>query len=86
MAPPAPAPFVKTVCFNNLRKETEPLGFYIMNAIFDQRSPHPPEVGVLRWRRQIDGHGDSMTDPAQIAESVKIVYPVNTVTTIDNAY
>ena len=44
----------------------------IRNMFFDQRSPQPPEVGVSRWRRQTDGHGDFMTDPARRAESVKI--------------
>ena len=43
----------------------------IRNTFFDQRSPRPPEVGVLRWRRQTDGHGNSMTDPAQRAKSRK---------------
>ena len=42
---------------------------------FDQRSPQHPEVGVLQWHgqtdRHTDGHVDSMTDPAQRAESVK---------------
>ena len=41
----------------------------IRNAIFDQRSTRPPEVGVSRWHRQThrqtDGHGDSMTNSAQ---------------------
>ena len=41
----------------------------IRNAIFDQRSTQPPEVGVSRWHRQTDkhthGHGDSMTNLAQ---------------------
>ena len=41
----------------------------IRNAIFDQRSTRPPEVGVLRWHRHTDtqtnGHGDSMTNSAK---------------------
>ena len=41
----------------------------IRNAIFDQRSTQPPEVGVSRWRKQThthtDGHGDCMTNSAQ---------------------
>ena len=41
----------------------------IRNAIFDQRSTRPPEVGVSRWHRQTDrhtdGHGNSMTNSAQ---------------------
>ena len=41
----------------------------------DQRSPQPPEVAVLRWRkqtdRQTDGHGNSMTESAKRADSVK---------------
>ena len=37
----------------------------IRNAIFDQRSTRPPEVGVSRWHRHTDGHGDSMTNSAQ---------------------
>ena len=37
----------------------------IRNAIFDQRSTRPPEVGVSRWHRQTNGHGDSMTNSAQ---------------------
>ena len=44
---------------------------------FDQSSPVHQEVGVLdchrQTHRQTDGHGDSITDPAQRAESVKIV-------------
>ena len=48
----------------------------IRNKFFVQRSPPPPEVGVSRRHRhtdtQTDRHGDSMTDPAQRAESVKI--------------
>ena len=43
---------------------------------FDQRSPQPPEVAVLRWHRytyiQIDGHGNSRTESAQFADSVKM--------------
>ena len=38
----------------------------------DQKSPGHLEVGVLQWRRQTDRHGNSMTDPDQRAESVKI--------------
>ena len=50
--------------------------FYIRNTFFDQKSPGHPEVDVLWWQKQTDrhtrhGHGDSMTDPAQRAESVK---------------
>ena len=37
----------------------------IRNAIFDQRSTRPPEVGVSRWHRQTNGHGDSRTNSAQ---------------------
>ena len=37
----------------------------VRNAIFDQRSTRPPEVGVSRWHRHTDGHGDSMTNSAQ---------------------
>ena len=29
------------------------------------------EKNCIRWRRQTSGHRDSMTDPAQRAESVK---------------
>ena len=36
----------------------------IRNAIFDQRSTRPPEVGV-GTDRQTHGHGDSMTNSAQ---------------------
>ena len=32
---------------------------------FDQRSPRPPEVGVLQWHWHTDGHGNSMTKSAQ---------------------
>ena len=43
---------------------------------FDQKSPGTPEVGVLNCHRptdtQTDGHCNSMTEPAQWAESVKI--------------
>ena len=38
---------------------------------FDQRSPRPPYVGVSKRHRQTDGHGDSVTDPAKRAETVK---------------
>ena len=48
----------------------------IRNTFFNQRSPRPPEVGFFCRHRQTDTqtdrHGDSMTDPAQRAESVKI--------------
>ena len=45
----------------------------------DQRSPRPPEVGVLRHHRrhvtsQTDMARDLLTDMAQRAESVKSVY------------
>ena len=47
----------------------------ISNTPFNQRSPRPPEVGVLRRHRQkdrhTDGHGDSMTESGQRADSVK---------------
>ena len=44
----------------------------IWNTFFDQRSQ---QVGLLPWRKQTDqqtdGHGDSMTESAQRANSVK---------------
>ena len=43
----------------------------IRNTFCDQRSPQPLEVGVLQCRRQTGGHGDSMTDLALRAKSVK---------------
>ena len=48
----------------------------ISNTPFDQRSQRPPEVGVSQRHRQThkqtDKHGDSMTESAQWADSVKI--------------
>ena len=42
----------------------------------DQRSPQPPEEGVLNCHkpthRQTDGHGDSMTESAQWADAMKM--------------
>ena len=35
------------------------------NAIFDQRSSRPLEVGVSRWRTQTYGYGDLLTNSAQ---------------------
>ena len=46
----------------------------IRDTFFDQKSPRHPEVGVLQRHRYTDRHGDSMTDPAQRAEAVKIDY------------
>ena len=47
----------------------------ISNMPFDQKSPQPPEEGVLRRHRQknrqTDGHRDSMTESAKWADSVK---------------
>ena len=47
----------------------------IRNMFFDQRSPQPPEEGVLRrhkqTHRQKDRHCDSMTIQAQWGESMK---------------
>ena len=52
----------------------------IRQTFFDQRSPQQPELGVLRWRRQTDkqtdGHGDSMTESSQTADSGKIFYSI----------
>ena len=49
----------------------------ISNMPFDQKSPWPQEEGVLNCLRQTDwhtdGHGDSMTELAQWANSVKII-------------
>ena len=48
-----------------------------MNTFFNQRSPQHPEVRVCQWPPQTDRQTDkqtvdnSMTDPAQGAESVK---------------
>ena len=67
----------KTARFNNLRKKIRPPLFLkivlsqtnIRNAIFDQRSTRPPEVGVSQWHRHTDihtyGHGDLLTNSAQ---------------------
>ena len=47
----------------------------ISDRPFDQKFFRPPEVGVSRWHghtyRQTIGHGDSMTESAQLADSVK---------------
>ena len=34
----------------------------ISNTPFDQKSPQPPEQGVLQRHRQTEGHRDSMTE------------------------
>ena len=49
----------------------------ISDTLFDQRSPQPPEEGVLNChrktdRQQTDGNGESMTELAQWADSLKI--------------
>ena len=49
----------------------------IRNTTFDQRSPWPPEEGILQWHEHTDGHGDSMTDPAQRAKSVELAYKLS---------
>ena len=45
-------------------------------------SPQPPQVGILRWRKQTDtqadGHGNLMTDLAHMAEAVNIPNPQDT--------
>ena len=50
---------------------------------FDQRSPQPLDVVVLRWRkqtdRQTDEHGNSMTKSAKRVDSVKILWGKNSV-------
>ena len=47
----------------------------ISDTPFDQKSPGHPEVDVLNCHRQTDrhtyGHGDSMTESAQLANSIK---------------
>ena len=49
----------------------------IRNNFFDQKSSRHPEVDVLRRHRQTDrqtdGHGDSMIESAQRADSAKIL-------------
>ena len=67
----------KIARFNNFAKKLDPPFFLqkvssqtnIRNAIFDQRSARPPEVGVSRWHRQTyrqtHGHGDLLTNSAQ---------------------
>ena len=68
--------------FTNLKEEEKTYPLFlkigssqanIRNMFFYQRSPRYPEVGVLRRHKYKDGHRDSMTNPAQRAESVKIV-------------
>ena len=47
----------------------------ISDTPFDQKSPRPPEEGVLNCHthtdRQTDGHRNSMTELAQWTDSVK---------------
>ena len=76
--------------FNNLGKKLDPLFLKIVssqtnirNAIFDQRSTRPPEVGVSRWHRHTDihtdGHGDLLTNSAQwgrVGENTQFDYIV----------
>ena len=50
----------------------------IRNYFFDQGSPQHPEGGVLpsadrQTNKQTEGHGDSMTELAQRADSVNIL-------------
>ena len=49
----------------------------IKNTPFDQMSPQPLEEAVLNYHmqthRQTDGHGDSMTESAHWANSLKTV-------------
>ena len=52
----------------------------ISDTPWDQRSPRPPEEGVLNCHRhtdrqtdtQTDGHGDSMTESAQWGHGRKV--------------
>ena len=65
----------KTLCTIFLKKIVS-LQASIRNTFLDQKSPQHPEVGVLKCctqtNRQTDLYGDSMTDLAQGAYSVKI--------------
>ena len=63
----------------------------ISNTAFHERSPRPPEVGVLLLHiptdRQTDRHGDSMTESAQWANSVReknVIYKSNYLRKDDN--
>ena len=73
----------KPARFKNLRKKPQNLFLLIVasqsnirNTFFYQKSSRLSEVGVSRWRRQTirqtDRHGDSMTESAERANSVKI--------------
>ena len=47
----------------------------ISDTPFNQKSPRPPEEGVLDFHTQTSGHRDSMTESAQWADSVKSSSP-----------